>query len=119
MLTKEEFTKTHPELRLDMKVYTRNGEKLGEIEDLNDQGLVVGKGWLLPKFSTIPYDDILEIRGNRVIISRKSSEMEGWRREESAEREGYERSGEERAGTETKEARTSVHEEELQAEKRE
>jgi len=128
MLTKEEFTRTHPDIRPGLKVYDRNNEKLGEIEDLGDQGFVVGKGWLLPKFSTIPYDDILEIRDDRVIISRESREMEGWQRAETEDYEGIgqrpsreEESGfgEERARRETEEANIPVREEQLEAEKRE
>jgi hypothetical protein len=103
MLTKEEFTKTHPELRMGMKVYSKNGEKLGEIEDLTDQGIVIGKGWLLPKLSTTPYDDIMEIRGGRVMLSRESDEMERWRREESVKKEEYRPMERERAGREMEE----------------
>ncbi len=63
MLTKEEFVKTHPDIRAGMTVYSTDDEKLGVIERFDDDNFTVERGWFFHKDFMIPYDDIEDIRG--------------------------------------------------------
>lgn len=147
MLTKEDFTRTHPDLRTGMTAYTSDGEKLGVIERITDDNVIIEKGWFFHKDFIVPYDDIEDIREDHLIIrqrredfeetretefgepARETGEYGGSREEEmGAYGPGRERSGldldrEEglsgygRGRTE-EEARIPVREEELEAQKR-
>lgn len=134
MLTKEEFVKTHPDVRVGMTAYSTNGEKLGVIERIDEDNLTIEHGWFFHKDYTIPYDDIEDIREDQVIVRLRRADFEEGRmdeeRREEAEFTGraggmgeYGRGREEEAsgygrGRETEEAKIPVREEELQAEKR-
>lgn len=76
MLTKEEFTKTHPDLRVGMMVYSMDGEKIGAIENLDDDNLVIERGWLFRHAFSIPYDDIEDIREDQVIVRERRADFE-------------------------------------------
>jgi uncharacterized protein (TIGR02271 family) len=139
MLTKEEFTRTHPDLRTGMTAYTSDGEKLGVIERLTDDNVIIEKGWFFHKDFLIPYDDIEDIREDHLIIrqsrddfeetsetefgepARETGEYGGSREEEMGaygpgREEGL--SGYGRDRREQEEARIPVREEELEAQKR-
>jgi len=129
MLTKEEFVKTHPDVRVGMTAYSLDGEKLGVIERIDEDNLTIERGWFFHKDFTIPYDDIEDIREDQVIVRQRREDFERERMEESefTGRTGgmgeYERGREEEIsgydrGRETEEARIPVREEELAAEKR-
>ncbi len=123
MLTKEEFVKTHPDIRVGMTAYSMDGDKLGVIERVDENNLMIERGWFFHKDFVIPYDDIEDIGGDRVILRRRREDLE----EERVEEERMEEPeftgraggmGEYGRGRETEEARIPVREEELEAEKR-
>ncbi len=124
MLTKEEFVKTHPDVRVGMTAYSIDGDKLGVIKRIDEDSLTIERGWFFHKDYTIPYDDIEDIRGDRVIVRPRHADLEEERMEgerpEEAEFTG--RTGgmaeEYDRGHETEEAGIPVREEEFQAEKR-
>jgi len=76
MLTKEEFVKTHPDVREGMTAYTTDGEKLGVIERVDEDNLTIERGWFFHKDFLIPYDDIEDIREDQVIIRQRRQEFE-------------------------------------------
>jgi uncharacterized protein (TIGR02271 family) len=124
MLTKEEFVKTHPDVRVGMAAYSIDGEKLGVIERVDEDNLMIERGWFFHKDFVIPYDDIEDIREDRVIVRLRREDLEEQRVEEGRMREESEFTGrtggigEYERGRETEEARIPVREEELEAEKR-
>jgi len=126
MLTKEEFVRTHPDVRVGMTAYTMDGEKLGVIERIDEENLTIERGWFFHKDFLIPYDDIEDIREDRVIVRQRREDFEEQRVEEEREERMEEPEFTERAGgigayergRETEEARIPVHEEELEVEKR-
>jgi uncharacterized protein (TIGR02271 family) len=124
MLTKEEFVKTHPDIRVGMTVYSLDDEKLGVIERIEEDNFTVERGWFFHKDFMIPYDDIEEIREDRVILRQRREDFEEQRVEAGRMREESEFTGrvggigEFERGRETEEARIPVREEELEAEKR-
>ncbi len=135
MLTKEEFVKTHPDVRVGMTVYSMDGEKLGVIERVDEDSLMIERGWFFHKDFTIPYDDIEDIREDQVIVRQRREDFEEGRLEEGQMREEseftgrtggigeYERGREEDIsgydrGRETEETRIPIREEKLEADKR-
>ncbi len=135
MLTKEEFVKTHPDVRVGMTVHSIDDEKLGVIERIDEDNLLIERGWFFHKDFTIPYDDIEDIREDQVIVRLRREDFEERRAEEGQVREEseftgstggsgeYERGHEEETseygrGRETEEARIPLREEKLEAEKR-
>ncbi len=134
MLTKEQFVKTHPDVRVGMTVYSMDGEKLGVIERAEDDNLTIQRGWFFHKDFLIPYDDIKDIREDRVIVRQRREDFVEQQVEESDERRESEFTGEiggvgeygrgreeEASGygraRATEETRIPVREEELRAEK--
>ena len=83
MLTKEEFVKTHPDVRMGMTVYSMDGEKLGVIERIDEDNLMIERGWFFHKDYTISYDDIENIRGDRVLVRVRRADLEEERPEET------------------------------------
>jgi uncharacterized protein (TIGR02271 family) len=108
-----------------MTVFSTTGEKLGVIEQIGDDNIMIEKGRIFHKDFSVPYDDIEEVRGNEVILrSRGEGLGEEWEEtresgltSESArpeeERKEYE------GGREEEQARIPLREEELEAQKRE
>lgn len=82
MLTKEEFVKTHPDVRVGMTAYSIDGEKLGVIERIDEDNLMIERGWFFHKDFMIPYDDIEDIREDRVIVRKRREDFERQRAEE-------------------------------------
>lgn len=76
MWTKEEFVKAHPEVRVGMTAYGMDGERLGMIERIDEDSLTIERGWFFHKDSTIPYDDIEEVREDRVIVRQRREDFE-------------------------------------------
>jgi len=123
MLTKEEFVKTHPDVRVGMTAYSMDGDKLGVIERVDEDNLMIQRGWFFHKDFVILYDEIEDIGGDRVILRRRREDLE----EERVEQERRDEPeftgraggmGEYGRGRETEEAKIPVREEELEAEKR-
>lgn len=82
MLTKEEFVKTHPDVRVGMTVYSRDGERLGIIERIDEDNFTIERGWFFHKDFLIPYDAIEEIREDRVIVRQRHEDLAEQRVEE-------------------------------------
>ena len=61
MTHKEEFLSTHPLVHSGMKAYTEDGQELGKISNLDEDSLVVKKGFFFPKDFTFRYDDIIDM----------------------------------------------------------
>ena len=140
MLTKEEFTRTHPNLRVGMMAYSIDGEKLGTIESIGEDSLMIERGWLFHHDFAIPYDDIEDIREDHLIVRQRREDFEvEEQREEEMGKESWEtgesdltgrasqmgeRAGERAEefggyrGREEEEAKIPLREEELEAEKR-
>jgi hypothetical protein len=109
MLTKEEFVRTHPDVRVGMTAYTTDGEKLGVIERIDEDNLLIERGWFFHKDFIISYDDIEDVRENQVIVRQRREDLEEQRRGEAwetAESDLTSRSGEmgERAGRDVEQA---------------
>jgi uncharacterized protein (TIGR02271 family) len=83
MLTKEEFVKTHPDVRVGMTAYTMDGEKLGTIERIDEDDILIERGWFFRKDFMIPYDDIEDIREDHVIVRQRREDFEKQRTRES------------------------------------
>jgi uncharacterized protein (TIGR02271 family) len=113
MLDRTEFVKTHPDIRTGMTVYSTTGEKLGVIEQIGEDNILIEKGRIFHKGANIPFDDIEEVREDQVIV-RLRGEGEEWEEAHPIEEmQEYERG---RAG---EEARIPLREEELEVQKRE
>jgi uncharacterized protein (TIGR02271 family) len=126
MLNKGEFLNTHPDVHTGMDAYSVDGEKLGEVERLDDDSITIEKGWFFPRDFTIRYDDVVDIREDRLVVSRSRADLEGWRDEGYSGWNEYDRANMEsprktgrqetrKAGQE--ETRIPLREEELEAEK--
>jgi hypothetical protein len=76
MLTKEEFVKTHPDVWVGMTAYTTDGEKLGVIERIDEDNLLIERGWFFHKDFLIPYDDIEDVRENQVIVRQRRADFQ-------------------------------------------
>ncbi len=115
MLDKTEFVKTHPDIHTGMTVFSTTGEKLGVIEQIGEDNIMIEKGRIFHKDFSVPFDDIEDVRGDEVIV-RLRREGEEW--EESRESSEY-ASPEYERGRAEEEARIPLREEELEAQKRE
>jgi uncharacterized protein (TIGR02271 family) len=116
MLTKEEFVKTHPDVRVGMTAYSTDGAKLGVIERIDEDNLTIERGWFFHKDFTIPYDDIEEIRDDRAIVRQRREDAEKGRMREESEFAGRTAGmGESERGRATEEAAIPVREEKLEA----
>ena len=122
MLRKNDFLSTHPEIHTHMDAYSLDGEKLGEVETLDEDSITIEKGWFFPKDFTIRYDDVVDIREDHLIVNRGRTDLEEWRTPDYAGWEEYDRTsradlGRREAGRTEEEARIPIREEELEAEK--
>jgi hypothetical protein len=81
MLHKNEFLSSHPDVHAGMDAYSVDGEKLGELERLDENSVTIEKGWFFPRDFTVRYDDIVDIREDRVVVSRSRKDLEGWQDE--------------------------------------
>ncbi len=116
MLHKNDFLNTHPEIHPHMDAYSLDGEKLGEVERLDEDSITIEKGWFFPKDFTIRYDDVMDIREDHLIVNRGRTDLDEWRTPDYRGWDEYDRASTMESGTE-EEARIPIHEEELQAEK--
>ena len=121
MLRKNEFLNTHPEIHTHMDAYSLDGEKLGEVETLDEDSITIEKGWFFPKDFTIRYDDVVDIREDHLIVNRGRTDLEEWRTPDYAGWDEYDRASKADlgagAGRTEEEARIPIREEELEAEK--
>lgn len=117
MLHKNEFLSTHPDIHTHMDAYSLDGEKLGEVERLDDDSITIEKGWFFPKDFTIRYDDVVDIREDHLVVNRGRADLDEWRTPEYPGWEEYDRASRAEAGRTEEEARIPIREEELEAEK--
>ena len=128
MLHKDEFLNTHPDIHTGMDAYSVDGEKLGEVERLDEDSVTIEKGWFFPRDFTVRYDDIVDIREDHVVVSRSRADLEGWRDEGYSGWDEYDRANAEarteggreapREARTEEETRIPIREEELEVEKR-
>lgn len=112
MLRKDEFLSTHPDVRTGMDAYTVDGEKLGEVRRLDEDSITIEKGWFFPKDFTVRYDDVVDTREDHVIVRESRGDLDAWRDDRYAGWSEYDQAN---AAEET---RMPLHEEELEAERR-
>ncbi len=119
MLNKDEFLNTHPDLHTGMDAFSVDGEKLGEVERLDDDSITIEKGWFFPRDFTIRYDDVVDIREDHLVVSRSRADLEGWRDEGYTGWDDYDRANREttREAGQREETKIPLREEELEAEK--
>jgi uncharacterized protein (TIGR02271 family) len=85
MLHRSEFIATHPEVRTGMTVYTLDGEKLGTIEQIGEDNIIIEKGWFFRKDFIVSYDDIEDVREDQVILRQRRADFEERRFEDAEE----------------------------------
>ena len=90
MMRREEFLKMHPDIKGDMIAYSSDGEKLGRITSLNQDTINIEKGFFFPRDFAVPYDNIVDVHGNEMIIDQRREALSSW------QKEGYEAGYEER-----------------------
>ena len=119
MLNKDEFLNTHPDIHTGMDAFSVDGEKLGEVERLDDDSITIEKGWFFPRDFTIRYDDVVDIREDHLVVSRSRADLKGWRDEGYSGWDEYDRANREttREAGQREETRIPLREEELEAEK--
>jgi uncharacterized protein (TIGR02271 family) len=76
-----------------MTAYTSDGEKLGVIERIDEDNVIIEKGWFFHKDFVVPYDDIEDIREDHLIIRQRREDFEEVRETGFAERETGEYGG--------------------------
>lgn len=85
MLHRSDFIATHLEVRTGMTVYTIDGEKLGTVEQIGEDNIVIEKGWFFRKDFIVSYDDIEDVREDQVILRHRRADFEERRYEEIEE----------------------------------
>lgn len=90
MMHREQFLKVHPRLKRDMIAYTSDGEKLGKVINLDEDRVYIEKGFFFPRDFIVSYDDIVDVSGDRIIITKRGTELREWKSEEY---EGWDRLG--------------------------
>src|SRR5512146_299844 len=68
MVRKDEFLKTHPDIRTGMEAYDNRGGRLGVIERVDDDSITIERGHIFHHDVSLPYDAIEDIRQDQVII---------------------------------------------------
>jgi uncharacterized protein (TIGR02271 family) len=83
-LTRTNIQAKFPMLNKGMKVYTRDGEKLGKIDLLADDHFQVEKGLFFPKEFSLRYDDITEVTDDGVRLRFATADLTEWKDEHFA-----------------------------------
>lgn len=91
MMRREEFLRLHPDIKGEMVAYSKDGEKLGRITALNQDTVNIEKGFFFPRDFAVPYDNIINVHGNEMVIDQHRAALSDWQRPEY---EGWSRSGE-------------------------
>lgn len=81
MMTKAEVRNRYPGLHDGMRVYSRDGEKLGSIMSLDEDSFTVEKGFFFPKDFTARYSDVaaVDVTDDAVVLDRAKNDLEPWR----------------------------------------
>lgn len=121
MMRREEFLKLHPDIKGDMTAYSSDGEKLGRITSLNQDTVNIEKGFFFPRDFAVPYDNIVDVHGNEMVIDQQRAALSDWQKEgyEGQSLHGEMGRGEGRYGElgRGEEIEIPLREEELQAQK--
>lgn len=83
-LTRTNIQAKFPMLNKGMKVYSRDGEKLGKIDFLADDHFQVEKGVFFPKEFSLRYDDISEVNDDGVRLRFDAADLTEWKDERYA-----------------------------------
>jgi uncharacterized protein (TIGR02271 family) len=79
LLNRKDLLTKFPGFKTAMTVYCSDGEKLGKIGSADENYFTVEKGIFFPKDFTLRYDDISEIRDDKLFILESSEEMKHWK----------------------------------------
>ncbi|KMQ52248.1 hypothetical protein CHISP_0929 [Chitinispirillum alkaliphilum] len=82
MISKHDFQKNNPNLSEGMKAYSQDGENLGKVVALEEDHLLIEKGFFFPKDFSFRYDDIQSIGDNELIINQKKADLDVWKDEQ-------------------------------------
>lgn len=82
MLNRNQFLDKYPGVSEGKNAFTKDGEKLGKLIELNDDYLTIEKGFFFPKDFTFRYDDVSEVRDGELILKEKSSDLSEWQKPE-------------------------------------
>jgi uncharacterized protein (TIGR02271 family) len=63
------------QMREGFVVWSSDSEKLGKVVTIRAESFVVEKGVFFPKDYVLPFDDVREIRGDEVLLSRTRKEL--------------------------------------------
>lgn len=70
------YSRFREQIRAGSKVWSSDGEKLGEVVAIHRNSFVIEKGWFFAKDFVLPFDDVLELRGGNVHLSRTRKELD-------------------------------------------
>ncbi len=106
MMRREEFLRLHPDIKGEMVAFSSDGEKLGRVKSLNQDSIDIEKGFFFPRDFVIPYDNIIDVKGNEIIIDQRRESLSEWRGRErrdigstgSPDTTGYSAAGSSTAG---------------------
>jgi hypothetical protein len=78
-MTVNECFSRFPDLDIGMAARSPQGERLGKITSLDDDGIHIERGWFFPKEFSVRYSDIVTIQNGEVVLNQSRSELERWR----------------------------------------
>ncbi len=78
MMRREEFLRLHPDIKGEMMAYSSDGEKLGRVKSLNQDSIDIEKGFFFPRDLVIPYDNIVDVKGDEMIIDQRRAALSEW-----------------------------------------
>lgn len=90
MLRKKEFLKTHPEVRIGMTAYSVVGDRLGIVEQIDEDGVMIERGRIFHKDFYVAYDNIEDVHAKDIVIrpshGSRGRRWAGWSQEPWEER---------------------------------
>lgn len=84
LLNRGSFMKKYPSFAEGMDVFGKDGQKLGKVLSTGDNAFVVEKGVFFPKDFSLRFDDISEIRDNKIFLRQSTNELKEWKEPEYA-----------------------------------
>jgi uncharacterized protein (TIGR02271 family) len=74
MMHREEFLRKHPNIKASIIAFNENGEKLGKVTTLFEDGFSIEKGLFFPRDYSVSYDDVMEVHDTDMIVNLHSRE---------------------------------------------
>src|SRR4051812_17512235 len=68
MLRKHEFLSKFIQVTDVMPVYSQDGEKLGKVVSMDEDGFTIEKGFFFPKNFTARYDDVVDVHDGKIVL---------------------------------------------------